>query len=434
MYSRVIEAKYPVSYRRKDFEILGRHLRHRHSVALIGMKRVGISNFLRFFFSHPKAQHKLMGNAGKHLFIVVDLNDLIEREIFPLWTLMLKRISDTVERVDIATSEKKKIENLFLKTIQINDHIVTMDNVRIALEVLIENDYLPTVFLVHFDRVKEKVTPAFIDNLGALISASGDKLSYVFTSFRQLTELSPEAFLGNTMSFYRQNMYMTLASTEDLEIIIKTHNDQYQLKLSSKTKEDLFRITGGHVQYLQLSLLALRELDKPNSITEVNLLEFLLRDERIILQSEELWESLTNREKETLRKIIKGEKVTEKDKLDALYLWDTEMLFGKNNLTIFSVLFGSHVKGFIESRPSKEDRIHFTKKELALFTFLQNTVGEICERDMIIDSVWPEYVESGISDWAIDRLVARLRTKLRSQKSKYEIKTIRTRGYQLLEK
>ena len=144
--------------------------------------------------------------------------------------------------------------------------------------------------------------------------------------------------------------------------------------------------------------------------------------------------AITNREKETLRKIIKGEKVTEKDKLDALYLWDTEMLFGKNNLTIFSVLFGSHVKGFIESRPSKEDRIHFTKKELALFTFLQNTVGEICERDMIIDSVWPEYVESGISDWAIDRLVARLRTKLRSQKSKYEIKTIRTRGYQLLEK
>lgn len=434
MYSHVIEASYPTSYRKKDSESLARHLRHRRSVAMIGMKRVGISSFLRFFFSHLQAQHKLIGDTGKHLFIVVDLNDLIEREIFPFWTLMLKRVSDTVERMDLAQAEKKKIENLFLKTIQINDHFVTMDNVRHALEILIENDFLPTVFLVHFDRIKDKVTPAFFDNLGGLLSASGDKLSYIFTSFRQLTEFSPEVSLGIPMPFYCENTYMSLADLQDMEIIFKAYNDQYRLKLSSRTKEELFHLTGGHIQYLQLSLLALRELDKSNAITDANLLEFLLGDERIILQSEELWESLSEIEKETLRKILKSESISEKDRKKAFYLWETQMVTGKDKLEIFSSLFSSYVNKFLENSISKEDAIHFTKKEHALFLLLQGAIGEICERDAIIGGVWPEYVEAGISDWAIDRLVARVRVKLRQQKSNFEIKTVRTRGYQLVEK
>jgi len=39
--------------------------------------------------------------------------------------------------------------------------------------------------------------------------------------------------------------------------------------------------------------------------------------------------------------------------------------------------------------------------------------------------------EFGVSDWAIDRLVARVRVKLPQQNSPYEIVTVRTRGYKL---
>jgi DNA-binding winged helix-turn-helix (wHTH) protein len=46
--------------------------------------------------------------------------------------------------------------------------------------------------------------------------------------------------------------------------------------------------------------------------------------------------------------------------------------------------------------------------------------------------VWPEVEELGVSDWAIDRLVARVRNKLKLQKSGFEIQTIKTRGYKLI--
>ncbi|MBI2599147.1 helix-turn-helix domain-containing protein, partial [Candidatus Curtissbacteria bacterium] len=52
-------------------------------------------------------------------------------------------------------------------------------------------------------------------------------------------------------------------------------------------------------------------------------------------------------------------------------------------------------------------------------------------REEIIEHVWPEVEELGVSDWTIDRLVARLRMKLKNQKSKYQIVTVKTRGYKL---
>ena len=54
MDNGVIEASYPITFRQNEARVLGEHLKNRHSVVLIGMKRVGISNFLRFFLNQFK--------------------------------------------------------------------------------------------------------------------------------------------------------------------------------------------------------------------------------------------------------------------------------------------------------------------------------------------------------------------------------------------
>ena len=89
----------------------------------------------------------------------------------------------------------------------------------------------------------------------------------------------------------------------------------------------------------------------------------------------------------------------------------------------------------MEGREKEDNKtgpvIHLTRKEHLLFTLLESHIGNICEREEIIETVWPEYKELGVSDWAIDRLVARVRVKLKQQGSPYEIVTVRTRGYKL---
>lgn len=73
------------------------------------------------------------------------------------------------------------------------------------------------------------------------------------------------------------------------------------------------------------------------------------------------------------------------------------------------------------------------KKENLLYKLLLSNIGDICERENIIETVWPEYLDMAVSDWTIDQLIARLRTKLKMQKSPYAVKTVRTRGYRLVE-
>src|SRR5690554_4440685 len=118
MKVQVVETSYPTDFRKNDAKALGEQIRNRHSAVLIGMKRVGISNFLRYFLYHKDIQSKYINDGQRHLFIPVDLNDMIEREIFPFWVLTQKRILDSAEYNNLGKNLIDKIEKLFSASIQ----------------------------------------------------------------------------------------------------------------------------------------------------------------------------------------------------------------------------------------------------------------------------------------------------------------------------
>ena len=91
----------------------------------------------------------------------------------------------------------------------------------------------------------------------------------------------------------------------------------------------------------------------------------------------------------------------------------------------------SFVKGILKN--GNGENVDLTKKENALFNLLKENLGQICERETIIKAVWPEYEDLDVSDWTIDQLVSRLRNKLKKQKSHNLVKTVKTRGYRMVE-
>ncbi len=84
------------------------------------------------------------------------------------------------------------------------------------------------------------------------------------------------------------------------------------------------------------------------------------------------------------------------------------------------------------SRFTKEneysDIVQLTSQERTLFDGLK-TKNEIFNRDQVAQIIWGTNWTNKYSDWAIDKLVSKLKSKL--VYSKYEILTIRGRGYQL---
>ncbi len=429
MSTSFIEALYPLHFHQKDALVLSDHLKRRQSVNLVGMKRVGIGNFLRFFFSHSETLQTYLGkNWEKQLFILIDLNDLLELEILPFWTLTFKRIVDASERYQFSDDVKNKVEALFLDSIRLQNTFLLIENIRKALILMTESGMMPTLFFLRFDRMKNAINLSFFDNLESLRHATQEKVAYVFTSYRELDKLFAAEKAG--LAIHTHTTYFKPANENDMEIIYNAYSKRYPLSLTKSLKSSLFTTVGGHNQYLQLAMVILGENGEKKVTSEDELVTLLTNDERIMMQSEELWESLTSNEQKTIAKILDKQELSFEEKIKAEYLWEAGFILEeKHEQVVFSLLFSHYITH--REKKEAEPTVHFTKKEHSLFTFLENKKGEICEREEIIEAVWPEYKELEVSDWAIDRLVARVRVKLRQQNSPYEIVTVRTRGYKL---
>lgn len=426
MIRQIEEASYPLAFRKRDSETLGLHIKNRHNVVLVGMKRVGISNFLRFFLYKEGIQEQYIKDAKKHVFIPIDLNDLVERELYPFWVLTLKRIEDAIEKTDISPKTREYIETLFLDSIQSQDLFLTIDSIRKSLSRLVEEGITPTIFFLRFDRMKDVVTPEFFANLQGLVDACHQNLSYVFTSVRSLEFLSPTVFTKASVSVFARTMYVEPSRPVDSEIIFDETCKKYGLSFSQTVKKQILSIVDGYTQYLQFALSYLHE--KESDSVSAKLIDELMRDERIALQSEELWESLTDDERTTLLKFIQG-KNSSPDEVDkASYVWNTGII---TNEHIFSELFMRYIQQKEDVKKDGGVKKELSKKEHMLLKLLEEKRGALCEREQIIETVWPEAESYGVSDWAVDRLVARLRNKLRNIDTEYEIVTVKTRGYKL---
>jgi hypothetical protein len=90
------------------------------------------------------------------------------------------------------------------------------------------------------------------------------------------------------------------------------------------------------------------------------------------------------------------------------------------------LMFGRASEGF--------DHTQLTAKEHLLLEYLQSHAGEVCEKDALIQAVWPEdeIYERGIRDDSLAQLVRRLRVKIEPDPSNPQfIHTIPGRGYRL---
>jgi len=418
----VIEVKYPLKFRKADAQVLGEHVRLRHNVDLVGMKRVGIGDFLSFFLYRRDIIKKYIDAREKHLLIPVDLNDLVEIKLFAFWILTQKRVVDAIEKTRLDGKVKKQINLFFLDSIESQDLFLAIENLRRTFVEIVKAGILPTIFFLRFDRMASIVNDDFFANLQGLREATGQNLSYVFTSFRSISEIVP---------LFTHAMYIKPAQRRDCEIILKALRAKYRITLAGRLSQKIVQISGGHAQYLYLSMLVLGQYLAKNKLSEGEILNVLSQDERLMLQSEEIRDSLLDSEREVIIRIVEGRKINAYQKAKAKYLWETGLVVNREGeVGVFSPLLGVFLKG--NGTGEGKGNVEFTKKENLLFSLLLENLGALCEREKIIEAVWPEAEELGVSDWTIDRLAARLREKLKGQKSELQLITVKTRGFKLV--
>ncbi len=421
------ESGYSAEFRKEEISSFAEHIKLHHSIELVGMKRVGINNFIRYFLSQKS---NLL--TPEYIVFMIDLNNLIERDLFAFWRLTLKRIVDAIRCPPFSSFLKEKATRIFDNSIQSNDIFLTFDATREIITLINQMGFSPILILNRFDRLKDVVTPEFFDNLISLRDASKYKMSFVFTGYRELKTLSPSVFQYAGSSGFSQIMYIKPAIYSDSSVVADAIKKRYSLDLSPEKNKKIIELAGGHIQYLRLCLLNLHEFFKQKTGLTDSFISRLKNDERITFLSEELWESLNDQEKEILKKIVAKKRLSSYEKQNLAYVEKTGFIYKeKKRWRIFSPLFSDYIERIIESKTNGHGT-EFTKQEYKLYKYLASHENSICERDTIINEVWPESKEWGATDWSLDKLIARVRQKLQKQNSHKQIITIRTRGYKLI--
>jgi DNA-binding winged helix-turn-helix (wHTH) protein len=225
--------------------------------------------------------------------------------------------------------------------------------------------------------------------------------------------------LGGLYIIFTSNIsYWDIGDRESTEYTFKDYFPKVDLKLPENVIENVFDVVGDHVS---LAFVIFREFKRNKNII-TNVEELLKIDEirYILLQT---WFSIS-------------EETQSKLKEDPQYT--NEFLLGtglkKDTGDWFSILFTEFINDFNEKNIySAIDDIAsvLTDQELSLFNLMKDQQGEVITRDDIAKAIWGENWIDKYSDWAITKLISKVRKKI-ALFNIFDIETITGEGYKLV--
>lgn len=393
--------------RLEDRKFLDSCIEKGQDVELIGMKRVGIGNFLDVFLKESI-------HIQTKLFVRINIQELYDIEGRSFYTLLLKDFVNSILRSSCEESIKRSALTLE-ESLQTHGDIHHVKEIIYSILNILQKNNIPVViFFIRFDRLEPILNQGYFNELYNL-KKNNRNLTFVFTSYIPLKTFVPKLEnMHNLITYYIK----PLISSETQHLLLFLTN-YAQVSLSINSMHKLIGLSGGHTQLLRLLVLLAK-----NKGTEYAI-EHAFTDEQIELQCDELFTSIPQDEQKLLIQLVNN---SLNSSIEDLYISKSGIVV-KN--TLFSPIFVYYIN-HIPSLINQEDTITLTKKEKLLFEVLIQHKDSITEREHIMKYVWPELYElGGVSDWTLDKLVARLRRKLEMNKNGYSIITHKTRGFLL---
>lgn len=233
-------------------------------------------------------------------------------------------------------------------------------------------------------------------------------------------------------SIFSNIIYYPLYKYEDVLGFIDYVMERDKISLSADQKEKIARNCEGYFWLVKQVVRAARDNPKTS-------IEDLVHTDGVRLSLEQFYTSLCPSEKEVLQSLIMGKKIQEGDEKHSLEYLQKIGLVKENKITIPFIT--SYIREYLPrmSADVKDNTIqinsvsvdsHFSPKEKRAFKALISKKNQIVSRDELAKAIWPVDTEENYSDWAVDRIVARLRDKIEKIGfSKDVIKTLRNKGY-----
>ncbi len=222
----------------------------------------------------------------------------------------------------------------------------------------------------------------------------------------------------------------------DVKQFLLHYGTQWQFSLPQKALLEIIHASGGHLWIAHQLFRHLR--DNPGDS-----LDLAYKEHSLITKLSALWDKLDVDQKEILRK-THFQTLTNADLVshEFKFLVGARLITKTHDQTSLGIpLLALAIEGelALSQWTVKNNRLLiggkdvtslFTKKEVSVLSLLVNSKKTLVPRDAIARALWADSAEENYSDWAIDRTLYRIRTKLKKVNPTQEfVKTVKKKGF-----
>lgn len=226
-------------------------------------------------------------------------------------------------------------------------------------------------------------------------------------------EFKSSAFLQKlTYPLCESILYFPDFSVEEANYWIDIFSQRYNLEIDSKTKKMIYTYCGGNYSLIYDAFLILQN----NGFTG-NWLKVLENNPIITQYLEEYRKTFSLENQRLIIKYAKGQ--IARDLVPIL-----------DNLEIHSKLFFDHCANLADDFIAKSGISFFTGRELQLYEYLKSKKNTLVPKEDIQKLIWEDNYET-FSLWAQDKMISRLRRKLKIANKGESLIVVKKRGIML---
>ena len=443
----------------QDVERVFQHVRRAACCAVVGVSNVGKSVLLRAL-SDPAIQRQHLGlTTADVLFVYVDCNRMVEMSERAFYEAVVSALLDQLGQQQVAAHVLTVLEEAYESIVNPSSpfHIPLGFNQALTRTVA----SLPQTLVLAFDEFDEafaRLDERVFANLRALKDRDWRGIVYVTATDRDLTDIRPDPDVEEFVELFTHHThYLAPLSEEDARAVIQALARDLGVTFDASDEHFILEWAGGHPGLIEAVARALGAVTGPqvreemeNFLIHRRVAEQLRLDPRVRHECERIWHDLTDEERNALLVLLSPGPTPPSEALAALKRRHVILSDEEAHPRLFARAFAEYVdrrrrqrvapqKGirydpdagivYVDGRPVED----LSPLEHKLFLLLYGRQGQIVDKYTIVENVWGEAYIDEVDDARIERLVSRLRKKLKPEGDTppYLI-TVRGRGYKLV--
>lgn len=405
-------------------------LLHGQSVSMIGMPGVGKSNPLYWI-------EQLAKKHDHHITVHIDLNNMPTSSDLAFYRLFLLELADTLERTYPHSKISHFAQDESKTAISTKDEFLTFSSIKRITTELVKKHHNQIIIIFDSFELARSLSLELFNTLYALRNVDTERITYLFSTNRDVSKAFSLQTAGNLFHLINGNKKWLLPANKEItSLLIKRLAKYLGGTISPEDIKEIYTLSNGNLGYVK----ALTKLFVEKEVTRNTPIVKIAQHPVVLVKTQQLWEHLCEDDRSQLTLFING--TIPYDKLSE-FLKKSQIVVKETN-NIFSPLLEAFISGEGESRQTSNSHTNatesiilnldlkqrivlkgtqpvrklFTRNEFNLLRHFFKNEKSAVSREEIATVLWENKENGKYSDWAIDKLVSRIREKIEEDPKK----------------